>query len=631
MARTSIGSAPNVYIKEIDRTQAVVVPGISTGAIVARAKSGPVNALTLVQDEQTLIGKFGTPILSGIDTQTGRANDIDYGIYAGIEFLKESNATYFVRWTDGTEIYANTLIQNPISNISSAAGTNLFRAIETSAYETETIKNMGYKNGNTDSAIYDLDTVSFSTVSGVSARYLSTSYTGATVSADLSDSLFGVFARGPGLYGNNIAISITTTAIGQTSLSANSSYGPLAFNWKYLYEDVSDVDNADAINKKVFKINVFTKTETQSWSSVWSGISASPVESFLVSKDITARDANGNSLYIEDVINGSSDYIYIQDNTANTQYPGIVEKAFLFGGGYTTGSKWTGRDVTGVNVSSAWTLFRNRDYSSINIAIFADPFTSSTQAAIDSLLSYRKDFIAVTQIGYRDTSSTANTTSMVLQYDSLFDALQYPSYVAKYCGWDLVSDRYNNSRVYIPKAIFGASIMARTDYVAETWDAPCFLERGSVPSIKQAYDYDLGEIGVLYDSNVNTSRRIQGTGFFMWGQKTAQKKETALNRINVRRLLLYIENRLDSELLNYLGSPNNDKTRGRVTSTLDSFLSGIKTAGGLNGYSVKCNRTNNSDDSNTLNIDVYVQPTYTIEFIQLNVIVTKSGISISEV
>jgi hypothetical protein len=625
MARTPVYSTPNVYIRETDLTEVTPVPGISTGAIVGRAKKGPVNALTLIRSEQELIDTFGTPIINGVDDHRKVANDVDYGLYAGIEFLKESNALYYVRVTDGSEIYSSvdfytsgSVVGSPLSSITSADWKNYplnydipvkttpsssVSAYPTSAY-TENTNLKDYKNGNTLDKIADLDN-----------------------SEANPNALFRVFYRSPGSEGNNYAISLSTSAI--ASVSALSGSGPYALNWKTRYD--IDPTAQTAVWGKVFRLNLYKKQDTQTWTKeTFSRLSGSPIESYLVSRDPMARDASGNSLYIEDVINGVSPTIYVNDSTQlSTLLPAPVLAAYLSGGGFNSGS-WTTSAGAFNQTTYAWRFFRNRDYSAINIALFTSKDSTdlnSNVGWVNDLMSYRRDFIAVMNV---PTLRTNNSYDALELQDVYFDTLTYPSYVAKYAGMDLIYDRYNATKLYIPKSIMAAAIMARVDAGVGSWEAPAGLARGRIASLKQLYVYDNDEIGKLYDLNINTSRQVLGSGNFLWGQKTAQRRDTVMNRINVRRLFLQIENRLERELLNYLFTGNNERTRSKVSTMISSYLSSIQLAGGINEFGVVCNKSNNTDSSNTLNVDVYIRPTETIEFIQLQMVATKEGVTFTE-
>ena len=150
----------------------------------------------------------------------------------------------------------------------------------------------------------------------------------------------------------------------------------------------------------------------------------------------------------------------------------------------------------------------------------------------------------------------------------------------------------------------------------------------------QLRTYNESEIGFMYDNNINVSKFIRGIGTVMWGQKTAQLKASALDRINVRRLLLFLQNSIEPSLLPFLYEPNTEKSRSRLFSIVDGFLAGIQASDGVTAYQVVCDDSNNTSqviDNNQLNVDIYVQPVRTIEFIQLQTIVTRTGVTFAEV
>ena len=207
------------------------------------------------------------------------------------------------------------------------------------------------------------------------------------------------------------------------------------------------------------------------------------------------------------------------------------------------------------------------------------------------------------------------------------------SYVAIYAGADLIYDTWTNKNVWLPKVCFAGRIIANNDEVANVWDAPAGINRGAMNTLDQMKVYTEAEIGYMYNANINTSKRVRGSGDFMWGQKTGQLKASALDRINVRRLLLYIENTLEPQLQAYLFEPNTELLRSRVKSGIDQFLETIYAGGGLYAWNTVCDTSNNTPytiDNNELNIDIYVQPTKTVEYINLNIIVTRTGVSFAE-
>ena len=120
----------------------------------------------------------------------------------------------------------------------------------------------------------------------------------------------------------------------------------------------------------------------------------------------------------------------------------------------------------------------------------------------------------------------------------------------------------------------------------------------------------------------------------MWGQKTAQMKASALDRINVRRNLLFIENNIEVAMFPFVFENNTVQTRLRAWSMVDEFLAGVQSGGGLTAYDVVCDETNNTAaiiDANQMNIDIYVQPVRSAEYIQFTTVVTRTGVAFSDV
>ena len=169
-----------------------------------------------------------------------------------------------------------------------------------------------------------------------------------------------------------------------------------------------------------------------------------------------------------------------------------------------------------------------------------------TVKAVSNIASSRKDCIAVGQIGAPSQTEATDLVNLMNNYYSFNN----PSYTALYAGYDKVNDGFTGQTLLFPKAIFGAALMARTDEIANTWDAPAGINRGIIgTSTGQIKSYSENDIGFMYDSNINTSKFIRGIGHVMWGQKTAQRKTSALDRINVRRLLLFLQNTIEPSLL----------------------------------------------------------------------------------
>lgn len=452
---------------------------------------------------------------------------------------------------------------------------------------------------------------------------------------------------GPGEYGNDIGISIITPAVaGNTALTDQ----PAAFNWKYLFDDEELVDrdwlehpsykdNPNNLTwKKVYKINVYVKSKNQQ-ASVWgSGLDAlvkEPVESFLVSNDPSVKDGNGNSMYAPYLINGQSKYIYISlssvlnSRTADGRYAMPKQTYSIY---QLTG----GRNSKKNNISektAALELYRDRQKSNVDILFNVEPIDTfqsrqkyaAMQNRIANISIDRGKDLGVIQV----TSKAAKTAYNALSEGKMF-SFQNGSYVAAQVGYDRYFDQYTSTWVYLPKSVALAIAHAKCWVAGTPWIAPAGVTNGTIDySNGQLLKLSDPEIGQLYDANLNCSRTCAGYGEVIYGQKTMLKKDSALNRINVRGLLNYIEKHLETMLIPFLFKPNTSSTRSTMLSTVDSFLSNIMAAGGIIAKSVVVKP--DPKDSHLVYVNIKIIPAESIEFIQVTTTVNRQDSTISSV
>ena len=160
--------------------------------------------------------------------------------------------------------------------------------------------------------------------------------------------------------------------------------------------------------------------------------------------------------------------------------------------------------------------------------------------------------------------------------------------------------------------------------------APAGVARGTIPyTTGQLLRLTDNEIGQLYDNNVNTTRDCGGYGVVLWGQKTALKKNSLLNRINVRRCLNYVEKQLENMMTPYLFMQNSVNTRSSARNDIDSFLQRVKAAEGIESYALSV--TQDPEDPTIMNVNIRLVPISAIEFIDVKIIINRSrGVSVEE-
>lgn len=454
-----------------------------------------------------------------------------------------------------------------------------------------------------------------------------------------------IAAVAPGEFGNDIGISIITPEVANNPALVDQ---PAAFNWKYQFDD-EDLVNKDWMEhpsyksnpnnltwKKVYKINVYVKTKSQQ-ASVWgSGLDAlvkEPVESFLVSNDPRVKDGNGNSMYAPYVINGQSKYIYVSLNsvlaarTIDGKYamPKQTYSIYQLTGGKNS-QKHEIKEKT-----AALELYRDRQKCNFDIIFNVEAIETFQSRQKYAAMQNRIASIAIDRgidIGFiQVTSKAAKTAYKALSEGKMF-AFANGSYVAAEAGYDRYYDQYTSNWVYLPKSVALAVAHARCWRAGTPWIAAAGVTNGSIEySNGQLLKLSDPEIGQLYSAHINCSRTCAGYGELIYGNKTMLKKTSALNRINVRGLVNYIEKHLESLLQPFLFQNNTSTTRSTMLSTVDSFLSGIMANQGITAKSVVVKP--DPKDSHLVYVNISIRPAEAIEFIQVTTTLDRAETTIT--
>jgi hypothetical protein len=204
------------------------------------------------------------------------------------------------------------------------------------------------------------------------------------------------------------------------------------------------------------------------------------------------------------------------------------------------------------------------------------------------------------------------------------------NYSATYYPDVFISDTVNNLNVKVPSSVVALGALGYNDSVAYPWFAPAGFNRGALSSVVNTETrLTTSDRDNLYDARINPIANFPQGGFVIFGQKTLQQAKSALDRVNVRRMLLEVKRLVKQIAERLLFEPNNSRTRNRFTGQVIPILALIQSQQGIEKFSVVCDSSNNSQadvEQNRMNGRIVVVPTRSIEFIAIDFIITNSGV-----
>ncbi len=272
-------------------------------------------------------------------------------------------------------------------------------------------------------------------------------------------------------------------------------------------------------------------------------------------------------------------------------------------------------------------LLSNKDeysYNFITVPGLIDNSTFSSHVSVISTLisniQNRGDSMIILDTStYGDSTSTVTTAA----------AARNTSYAATYYPWILTIDPNSGNSVWVPPSTMVAGVYAFNDSIADPWSAPAGINRGTIGTAIRAERFlSKNSRDTLYQENVNPIATFQGSGVTVFGQKTLQKKKSALDRVNVRRLLIELKTFISQVADTLVFEPNTVNTRNTFLSQVNPYLSTVQQRQGLTSFKVIMDESNNTSiviDNNELVGAIYLQPTRTAEFIRLDFNVLPTG------
>ena len=478
-----------------------------------------------------------------------------------------------------------------------------------------------------------------------------------TFGADDADNQTGLWiGRYPGALGNSLKVSVITPNISSfTSWTYASSFdrAPGTSSYASARSGVND------------EIHVVVVDE----DGLFTGTPGTVLETYPhVSVASDAKNSDGTSNYVKDVINERSEYIYFgtfevdadSDGVADSDGSGTVTKVITNAGTAAASTTFAAGNTTAIDRSlvggadsgalttaeygvsttgQGFDLFSDKDNIQIDFMIAPGMTARADQTsvvndmiAIASGTGKRNDCIVIASPARTDivNSSTPNASAITTA-----DTFTFSSYLVCDNNYLKLYDKFNDAFVQIPAASSTAGIMAATDNNAAPWFSPAGPRRGTYLGITSlSYSPTKAERDSLYKAGVNPIANIPGQGVLLFGDKTHMNRPSAFDRINVRRLFLVLERAIELAARNVMFEFNDEFTRAEFTNIIEPVLREVKGRRGITDFKVVCDSTNNTAavvDRNEFIANIFIKPARSINYVTLNFVAVRTGVSFEEV
>ena len=368
-----------------------------------------------------------------------------------------------------------------------------------------------------------------------------------------------------------------------------------------------------------------------------------------MSKNPSAKTSEGSNNYYSDVIFAQSQFIYWTDHLAAGSNWGTdiaTGTDYTLVSGVDVSALTGGTDdysVTAGEVELAYDLFANTETLDINLVLGgASSAVADTEAAMDthvtmitSLVETRRDCVGFVSPYRGATVGIADSITATKNVVDGFNTCPSSSYMVFDSGYKYMYDKYNDVYRFVPLNGDTAGLCAFTDQIADSFFSPAGFNRGNVRgAVKLSFNPTKAERDELYKARINPVVNFPGQGVVLFGDKTALSKPSAFDRINVRRLFLLLEKAISTAAKFQLFEFNDEFTRAQFRNLVEPFLRDIQGRRGITDFSVVADGTNNTGeviDRNEFVADIFIKPARSINFISLNFVAVRTGVSFSEV
>ena len=384
-----------------------------------------------------------------------------------------------------------------------------------------------------------------------------------------------------------------------------------------------------------------------------SGASSTIVERLTyLSKLSDAKSTEGGNVYYKSIINSESGYVYHGSALATTvsgavwnAASGSVSGALAIGGAIET-TLSAGTDdysYTAGEISAAYDEFADSENTNVNFILMGGSLgnesdTKSKAQKVIAVAAGRRDAIAFVSPFRGNQIGTSGSLTARQQKDNtlgFFSGLTSTSFAVFDSGYKYIYDRFNDVYRYIPTNGDVAGLCVATSSALDDWFSPAGLSRGGIRNaVKLAYNPSKADRDELYQNRINPVVSISGSGITLFGDKTALASPSAFDRINVRRLFLNIEKRVENLAKGVLFELNDELTRSNFSSAVNSYLNEVQARQGLTDFLVVCDTSNNTPDvidRNEFVAELFLKPTRSINYVTVTFTATRTGVSFAEV
>jgi len=633
--------SPGVNVSEIDLS--TVVPAVSTteGALAGVFKWGPVNERVLVDSEETLVNRFHKP--------DGDLNPETF--FTAASFLAYGNKLYVNR-------VISSAAKNAVSNGSSAAvlvkNADFIDSVSLTSNDHFVARYPGALGNSLQVSVCrsanDYLESSTGTLTIASGNNIATTSQNETTSGGTSLVNVGDKIK----FGNStVGISyLEVTAANSTTMTFKSNYtgavdlSTVAFDryWKYWDQVRAAPGTSTYVDDKGGagdEIHVVVSDEDGDIT----GTKGQILEVYEgLSRATDAKTESGETNFWLDVIKSQSQYVWAKNayglaaNTTAAASSALTTDNAIYDSLKLGVDSAAEGSMSLADISAGYDYFKSAEDVDISLILQGKALGGTADSGvakyiIDNICDDRKDCVLFASPAYADVvNNIGGERDAIIAFRN---ALTNSSYAIMDSGYKYAYDKYNDVYRYVPLNGDIAGLAVRSDELRDAWFSPAGYNRGAIKNVvKLPYNPKKADRDILYQNDINPVVTFPGQGTILFGDKTLLGKPSAFDRLNVRRLFIVLEKAISTAAKFTLFEFNDSFTRSQFKNLVEPFLRDIQGRRGIQDFKVVCDETNNTGeviDRNEFIGDIYIKPSRSINFIQLNFVAVRSGVEFSEI